>query len=67
MAQAATAEAAPANPTVDASAAMEAGKATAELRRVMVERQLRPFDVTDLPVLQRFLDVPRGSFSCRPN
>ncbi len=62
MAQAATAEAAPANLTVDASAAMEAGKATAELRRVMVERQLRPFDVTDLPVLQRFLDVPRELF-----
>jgi protein-L-isoaspartate(D-aspartate) O-methyltransferase len=62
MAQAATAEAAPANLTVDPSAGIEAGKATAELRKVMVERQLRPFDVTDLPVLQRFLDVPRELF-----
>jgi protein-L-isoaspartate(D-aspartate) O-methyltransferase len=28
----------------------------------MVERQLRPFDVTDIPVLQRFLDTPREAF-----
>jgi protein-L-isoaspartate(D-aspartate) O-methyltransferase len=62
MAQAATAKAAPAHPTIDSSAGLEAGKATAELRKVMVERQLRPFDVTDLPVLQRFLGVPRELF-----
>jgi protein-L-isoaspartate(D-aspartate) O-methyltransferase len=36
--------------------------ATAALRRTMVERQLRPFDVIDAPVLQRFLDVPRELF-----
>jgi len=35
---------------------------TAELRRVMVERQLRPYDVTDLEVLNRFLAVPREIF-----
>jgi protein-L-isoaspartate(D-aspartate) O-methyltransferase len=38
------------------------GEATATLRRTMVERQLRPFDVTDVPLLQRFLDVPREVF-----
>jgi len=32
------------------------------LREMMVERQLRPFDVSDLPVLQRFFDVPRELF-----
>ncbi len=62
MAQAATAEAAPANSTAEPPAAQEAGRATADLRRIMVERQLRPFDVTDLPVLERFLDVPRELF-----
>jgi len=41
---------------------MKSGKATAALRRTMVERQLRPFDVTDLPVLNRFLNVPREAF-----
>jgi protein-L-isoaspartate(D-aspartate) O-methyltransferase len=35
---------------------------TAHLRKTMVERQLRTFDVTDVPVLQRFLDVPREAF-----
>lgn len=34
----------------------------AELRRTMVERQLRPFDVTDVPLLERFMDVPRELF-----
>ena len=62
MAQAATAKAAPVNPIVEPSAGLEDGKATEELRKVMVERQLRPFDVTDLPVLQRFFDVPREFF-----
>ncbi|MGA8171701.1 MAG: protein-L-isoaspartate O-methyltransferase [Methylocystis sp.] len=62
MAQAATADAAPITPTPEPAPAIEAGKATAALRRIMVERQLRPFDVTDLPVLQRFLDVPREVF-----
>jgi len=56
MAQAATAEAtnAPVNPPI--------GAATAVLRRVMVERQLRPYDVTDIEVLGRFLAVPREAF-----
>lgn len=40
----------------------ELGAGTAFLRRTMVERQLRPFDVTDVPVLQRFLDIPREIF-----
>lgn len=40
----------------------EQGQAAAVLRRRMVERQLRPFDVTDVPLLQRFLDVPRELF-----
>jgi protein-L-isoaspartate(D-aspartate) O-methyltransferase len=38
------------------------GAATAAVRRTMVERQLRTYDVTDVPVLQRFLDVPREAF-----
>lgn len=38
------------------------GEATATLRHTMVERQLRPFDVTDVPLLERFLDVPRELF-----
>ncbi len=38
------------------------GAETAELRRVMVERQLRPYDVNDLEVLGRFLAVPRELF-----
>jgi protein-L-isoaspartate(D-aspartate) O-methyltransferase len=40
----------------------EQGQAVAELRRTMVERQLRPFDVTDVPLLERFLDTPRELF-----
>jgi protein-L-isoaspartate(D-aspartate) O-methyltransferase len=36
--------------------------ASADLRQTMVDRQLRPFDVTDVTVLQRFLDVPRERF-----
>ncbi|WP_457796825.1 protein-L-isoaspartate O-methyltransferase family protein [Methylocystis sp. S23] len=40
----------------------EEGRAAAELRRTMVERQLRPFDVTDVPLLERFLEVPRELF-----
>lgn len=38
------------------------GSATAALRQTMVERQLRTFDVTDLPLLRRFLAVPRELF-----
>jgi protein-L-isoaspartate(D-aspartate) O-methyltransferase len=37
-------------------------EASASLRQTMVDRQLRPFDVTDVLVLQRFLDVPRELF-----
>jgi protein-L-isoaspartate(D-aspartate) O-methyltransferase len=36
--------------------------AMAELRRRMVDRQLRPFDVTDAPLLDQFLAVPRELF-----
>lgn len=43
-------------------AAKDLGKDTAHLRRTMVERQLRPYDVVDLPVLNRFLEVPREIF-----
>ncbi|MBI1981303.1 MAG: protein-L-isoaspartate O-methyltransferase, partial [Methylocystis sp.] len=38
------------------------GEATATLRHTMVERQLRPYDVTDVPLLERFLSVPRELF-----
>lgn len=38
------------------------GATTAALRQTMVERQLRTFDVTDLPLLRRFLAVPRELF-----
>ncbi len=38
------------------------GAETAAARRVMVERQLRPYDVNDLEVLNRFLAVPREIF-----
>ncbi len=38
------------------------GETTATLRHTMVERQLRPFDVTDVPLLERFLSVPREMF-----
>jgi protein-L-isoaspartate(D-aspartate) O-methyltransferase len=40
----------------------KAREATATLRHTMVERQLRPFDVTDVPLLERFLSVPRELF-----
>lgn len=40
----------------------EHGQAVATLRRTMVERQLRPFDVTDVPLLEGFLNVPRELF-----
>lgn len=40
----------------------EQGESAAELRRTMVERQLRPFDVTDVPLLERFLNIPRELF-----
>jgi protein-L-isoaspartate(D-aspartate) O-methyltransferase len=40
----------------------EQGQAVAELRRTMVDRQLRPFDVTDVPLLERFMEVPRELF-----
>ncbi len=40
----------------------EQGQSAAELRRTMVERQLRPFDVTDVPLLERFLNIPRELF-----
>lgn len=51
-------------PAVDAAGEVDKqiGAATAALRRTMVERQLRTFDVTDVPVLQRFLEVPRELF-----
>ena len=49
-------------PSTAEPVANDLGKATAALRRTMVERQLRPFDVTDLPVLNRFLNVPREAF-----
>lgn len=35
---------------------------TQSLRRTMVERQLRPFDVSDVPLLERFLTTPREWF-----
>lgn len=38
------------------------GAATAVLRRTMVDRQLRPFDITDVPIIERFLAVPRELF-----
>ena len=34
----------------------------ARKRQTMVECQIRTFDVTDQPLLQRFLDVPRETF-----
>ncbi len=40
----------------------EQGQSVAALRRTMVERQLRPYDVTDVPLLERFLSVPRELF-----
>lgn len=40
----------------------KAGQATETLRHTMVERQLRPFDVTDAPLLERFLATPRELF-----
>jgi protein-L-isoaspartate(D-aspartate) O-methyltransferase len=40
----------------------EHGQAVATLRRTMVERQLRPYDVTDVPLLEGFLNVPRELF-----
>ena len=36
--------------------------AMAELRRTMVDRQLRPFDVTDVPLIDQFLATPRELF-----
>ena len=47
---------APARRETDQAAAM------AELRRTMVDRQLRPFDVTDAPLLDQFLATPRELF-----
>jgi protein-L-isoaspartate(D-aspartate) O-methyltransferase len=44
------------------AAANSTSAATAAVRRTMVERQLRPFDVTDVPVLERFLEAPREAF-----
>lgn len=46
----------------EAEGKTDAGSASAALRKTMVERQLRPYDVTDLPLLRRFLDVPREIF-----
>jgi protein-L-isoaspartate(D-aspartate) O-methyltransferase len=40
----------------------EHGQTVATLRRTMVERQLRPFDLTDVPLLEGFLNVPRELF-----
>lgn len=37
-------------------------QSAAELRRTMVDRQLRPYDVTDVPLLERFMSVPRELF-----
>ncbi|CAN2532332.1 MAG TPA: protein-L-isoaspartate O-methyltransferase [Methylosinus sp.] len=45
-----------------AETSSQPGSATAVLRQTMVERQLRTFDVTDLPLLRRFLTVPREIF-----
>ena len=47
-----------------APARRDAGQtdAAAVLRHTMVERQLRPYDVTDVPLLERFLAVPRELF-----
>ncbi|MCX7899066.1 MAG: protein-L-isoaspartate O-methyltransferase [Methylocystis sp.] len=45
-----------------ATRTIEHGRDTATLRRTMVERQLRPYDVTDVPLLERFLSVPRELF-----
>ena len=47
---------APARRETDQAAAM------AKLRRTMVDRQLRPFDVTDAPLLDQFLATPRELF-----
>lgn len=44
------------------AAQAEQADATAVLRQTMVDRQLRPYDVTDAPLLERFLDVPREAF-----
>jgi protein-L-isoaspartate(D-aspartate) O-methyltransferase len=50
-------------PTQDTDrGASDMGKTSLALRRTMVDCQLRPFDVTDVPILQRFLDVPRELF-----
>ncbi|QGM45076.1 protein-L-isoaspartate O-methyltransferase family protein [Methylocystis heyeri] len=62
MALAATDHVAPESGVAGPKAANDLGKATAHLRRTMVERQLRPYDVVDLPVLNRFLEVPREVF-----
>jgi protein-L-isoaspartate(D-aspartate) O-methyltransferase len=40
----------------------EQANAMARLRQTMVDRQLRPYDVTDVPLLERFLSVPREAF-----
>jgi protein-L-isoaspartate(D-aspartate) O-methyltransferase len=40
----------------------EQGQAMTELRRTMVDRQLRPYDVTDVPLLEQFLETPRELF-----
>jgi protein-L-isoaspartate(D-aspartate) O-methyltransferase len=37
-------------------------QSAAELRRTMVDRQLRPYDVTDVPLLERFMRVSRELF-----
>lgn len=45
-----------------ADTGVDMGSATAALRKTMVERQIRTFDVTNIPLLQRFQDVPREIF-----
>jgi protein-L-isoaspartate(D-aspartate) O-methyltransferase len=40
----------------------EQGQTAADLRRTMVDRQFRPYDVTDVPLLERFIDTPRELF-----
>ena len=42
--------------------ALRAERSTVDLRRAMVDNQIRTFDVTDQPVLERFTVVPREMF-----
>ncbi len=62
MTQATPAAATPATATTGPTAPAKPGEATEALRAMMVDRQLRSYDVTDLPVLERFLETPRELF-----